>query len=262
MLKKISAAAAVLSLTSGLFVQAEVQRARVTTENKFVEPGKLELGMELRFLEGNDRDEEFREGDFNITSFVPYARFGILDHFGAEVEVPLSYSDVDGGSENVGFGDIMGGIELLAYEDIFDYYYIIPHAHLELKTGDEDDLLGTGDNTVFLGVSVGSKYGDALASSHGEHFTWIIDGTYAIRSDHENQVIGGLSVIYDISKEFAILGEVQISDKDIDGSGHPTLFQGGMTYNWSDSLHFGLYGGGVSDSLADSIVTFKTAYQF
>lgn len=261
MLKKLSLTIALVAMT-GLMVHAEPQRARVTTENKLPEVGQAETGLELRFVDEIFSNEELIDLDANLTVLSPYLRYGLKDNFVFELEVPFVYLDRDTGGNDAGLGDLKTGFELVAFEDVYDYLYFIPHVHAEFKTGDEDEGLGLGDNTMFIGVSIGNRFGDGTFSSHGDNITWILDGTYAVRSDSENQLIGGVTVIWDISEEFAVLSELQVSDTDLeDSGGQPVLLQGGMTFNWSEQLHFGLYGGGVSDSAVDAtVITFKTSY--
>ncbi len=141
----------------------------------------------------------------------------------------------------------------LAWEDIFDYVWIIPHAKLYLPTGDEDKGLGTGDTDAKLGVSVGTTVEDDW------HFaidaSWIKtdlrDATNGTIEEH-GAFLGSVFVGYDLFSDH-LDGQGQIfaegsyfaysADPDEHGCARA---HAGLSYSYDYGLTATIYAGGQS----------------
>lgn len=205
------------------------QRTLLTRENKFPKVGHAEVGG---FFE---HDEQFNN---DRDSLGVYGRYGFWENMGFEAAVPFVDSDFDGDS-NTGIGDIDLKLDLLAFQDIFRYPFIIPHADVSLPTGDEDKGLGTGETVFTFGVSVGTKVYEQL--------TYVIDASYAfngrtIGDEEENIYMVSGSIVWDISDRFAVLAEGRIFEKN-DFDDMPYQAQGGLAYRITEDVQIAGYGG-------------------
>lgn len=233
---------------------AESQRAFFTRENRFPETGKAEVGGIYQYKEYDDRDESY---------VAPYGRYTIIDNLTINAAVPYGWVSPDFGDDESGLGDTTIGLELLAYQDIFEYPWVIPHVDLGLETGDEDEGLGQGETVTTFGVSVGTTVYDEL------HY--VVDVSYAVdggseKPDPDNVLIFGGSIIWDVSEKFAVLVEGQATDEDNEEDDVPLFFQAGMTYAFTEAFVLSWYGGadasGDDGQGEDMRVTVKGAYTF
>lgn len=231
--------------------RAEEARALLTTENKFPELGQVEASY---LFEQNEFDT------FVYRSHSALLRYGLAENITARLDVPFVQRDEDFLSDADGLGDVSLGFDLLAYEDIFGYPYVIPHIDVGFATGEEDDGLGTGETMYMFGVSVGTVVYEVL------HY--VLDLSYAAnydaRATEEDDVfLGSLSIIWDISDRFSVMGEGRMMDYQ-DTSDQPFLLGGGMTYDWTESLSSTFFLGNWQESTfgQDQEVLFKTSYSF
>lgn len=208
------------------------QRTLLTRENKFPGIYGFELGgyynhTELDLLE---RDTLGVEGRIRLGK--PYT-------LGAKVPVVLD-SEFMGSSER-GLGDVVLNLDLLAFQDIFRYPFVIPHVDVTLPTGDEDKGLGSGETIVNLGISVGTKVYDQL--TYIVDFSYGFNGASYFMAGDENMYMISGSIVWDISERFAVLAEGRVYE-DIDDVGDtPYEVQGGLIYMGSRNVQFGAYGG-------------------
>ena len=243
---------------------APFERTRLSVENKMPAEGKQHLGTDFIITETQDGNEQAGSGDSNIFSVVPYLRYGLRSDLVLEARIPVSYIDRDQGGEDIGLGDVEVGLQLKAFEDIFEYPFVIPHITGVLQTGDEDKGLGRGYNGVRFGVSVGTVLGEPWKGSHGDNWTWILDVSYEARSSIENAVTVAISTVWDVSDRFAVVGEVGVSEDDtiVTDDGNPITVSGGMSYDFSEDLQVTLYGSTVVNTDQDSIVTLNYVRNF
>src|SRR5438105_4271491 len=126
MMRRLFLVCSTLVLTTP-FVHAEAQRALLTHENRFPEVGKAEIGAYVDYLQFNNGDQ---------TDLRPYGRYTVINNLTLNASVPYEWTNPDNGSNENGFGDTDVGLELLAYQDIFEYPWIIPHVDTSFSTGD------------------------------------------------------------------------------------------------------------------------------
>jgi hypothetical protein len=234
---------------------AESQRALFTRENRFPETGKAEVGGFYEYREFENSDQ---------ATFRPYGRYTIIDDLTLNANVPYHWitDDLTDDDES-GIGDAVVGIELLAYEDIFDYPWVIPHIDVSMQTGDEDEGLGTGETVSIFGVSVGTTVYDQL------HY--IADIAYALnggsnQEDPEDIIVFAGSIIWDVSEKFAVLAEIRATDEEDPDDDIPYTVQGGMAYAFTEDFNLMWYGGGSTEGDSgedeDLTITVKGSYSF
>lgn len=250
MFKKILLASS-LVVALGSLAQAEIARALLTKENKFPETGQLEIGSIYSH-------SEFDLSDSELSSLRPYARYGLVENVTFQADVPYLWTDSELGGEEEGIGDVGLELDLVAYKDIFDYPYVIPHIDLTLETGDEDKGLTAGETIWDLGVSIGTVTYDVLH--------WVVDFAYVLNGgqeveDRENVFKVSGSLIWDLNERFSVLIEGLVLDEN-SANDRPYYFQGGMAYKATENLQVSFYGGGWSQTDEDVVTTAKVGYQF
>ncbi len=241
-MKKILVLALVLSFTSMGY--AEPIRTVLTKENRFPGENRLEIGTMGRYVELDNAD---------LTAITPYARYGVLDHLAIFGTVPFERISPDMAGSESGLGDVSTGFELRTFEDIFGYPWIIPHFEVSFDTGDDDKGLGAGQTIYTLGIAAGTTVADKVH--------WAADARYRILDDESNIPSIAGSIVWDLDKQFSLMGEIEVS-RDRDQDQHPILFLGGMYYKATPSLHFGLHGGTTTNSDEDVVIHGKVAYTF
>ncbi len=239
-------------LVASQLAHAEAQRALLTHENKFPEVGKAEVGALYNYSDYNDGD---------VDELAPYVRYTIIQNLTLNADLPWVWNNPEDGDHERGIGDANIGVELLAYQDIFEYPWVIPHADVTMDTGDEEEGLGSGETVTTLGISVGTTVYDVL------HY--VVDLSYALNGGHEqpdqdNVTILSGSIIWDISDKFAVLAEGRITDEDNIEDETPQFIQGGMAYKFTEDFQLSCYGGAAraGGDLDADVVTVKAAYSF
>jgi hypothetical protein len=230
---------------------AEPIRTTLTKENKF--PGKyhLEVGGLFDYVEYDSSGLERQD-------ISPYARFGLAEHVALFGVVPFrSVEDDMPDIDESGLGDVRVGIEFRAFEDIFTYPWIIPHASVTLDTGDEDDGLGQGDTSYQIGLALGTTVYDVL------HYALDLRYEFLDEEIGEDIASGALSLVWDLDDRFALIFEAQLSDED-DGMGNdnPVIYLGGFHYVIAEDLTFGVEMGTASDSDIDVVAAGRVTYTF
>ena len=251
MLRKFFLMSVLAGLSLMTTARAEETRAFWTTENKFPELGQAEVSY---WFEQNEYE------DFVYRSHSALLRYGLIENVTARLDVPWVQRDEDFAADADGLGDVGLGFDLLAYEDIFRYPYVIPHVDIAFPTGDDDDGLGTGETMYMFGVSIGTVVYDVL------HY--VFDASYAMnydaRATEEDDVfMGSLSLIWDISDRFSVMGEGRIMDFQ-DTSDQPFLIGAGMTYGWTENLYSSFFIGNwqESDFGQDQELMVRASYTF
>ncbi|MBU0678936.1 MAG: transporter [Verrucomicrobia bacterium] len=244
MLRKITLLAILFSLAG--FSYSEPIRTTFTRENRLPELYQLEAGSGFDYV-------QFEAGDETV--FTPYLRFAVFDNLDIIGRVPYVELDPDFGDGESGIGDASLGFEVVVYEDIFHYPYIMPHVDVTYDTGDEDKGLGEGETYVTLGITIGTTVNDMV------HFS--LDGSYELRDEVDDIASVGAAIVWDLSKEFALTTEVQWTDED-DGAeiNDPITFLGGMSYEPTENVAFIFSGGVATESDKEEILTGKVAISF
>jgi hypothetical protein len=250
MFKKASLSLAVFC-TAAAWAGAEPQRAFLTTENKFPERGALELGYE--FI-----GREFDTLKYNRQSV--FARYGLIENLTARIHAPYDTLKPDFGGDESGLGDVTLGADLVAYQDVFSFPFVIPHLDVSLPTGDEDKGLGSGDALISAGVAVGTKTQD--------RFVWVLDVSYAsvydAKASEKDDVFGAaLSWIWELSDRFTVNIEGLFRHAEAYDS-NAILVGGGMNYSWSPKLNTGVFIGrwDDDDSGEEQLLNIRAAYAF
>jgi hypothetical protein len=250
MFKKASLSLAVFC-TVAAWAGAEPQRAFLATENKFPERGAMEVGYE--FI-----GREFDTLKYNRQSL--FARYGLIENLTARVHAPYDTLKPDIGGDESGIGDVTLGVDLVAYQDVFSFPFVIPHLDVSLPTGDEDKGLGAGDTLIRAGVAVGTK-------TH-EQFMWIVDVNYASAYDakaakKDDVFEAALSWIWELSERFTLNLEGMFQHAEAVDS-NAVLLGAGMNYAWSPHLHTGVFLGrwNENDTGEDQLLNITAAYAF
>ena len=132
MSRKILMVSALAALNFSIAAPAEESRAFLTTENKFPEQGQLELSY---LLESDQND------GFDYATHALQARYGLIENLTTRLTVPYAVLDPEVGDSVDGLGDVRLGFDLLAFEDIFRYPYVIPHVEVGFATDGKTGLL-------------------------------------------------------------------------------------------------------------------------
>lgn len=236
--------------------RAEPMRTLLCKENKLPGAQKLELGMVAQYTEISEDNVLFLGGGDEYWA-TPYVRYGALENLALFANVPYGQIEPNLGESESGLGDVSVGFELVGYQDVLGYPWVMPHLAVSLDTGDEETGLGSGNTVVTPGVSIGTTVENI--------FHWVLDARYAFNNSDENggnvASIQG-AFIWDLSQQFSLLVEGRGSDDNRWGQGHPAWFQAGMTYKATENLMFGVYGGGGQNTREDTFASLKVAYTF
>lgn len=248
-MKKILIGAAMLSMV--VTASAEPLRTLFTHENQLPEKGQLELGA----LAGTQQYETLSQFGESL-----YARYGLFGNLAAYASVPFHETLYKNGfgSNTSGLGDLGIGFEVLPYEDIFKFPYIMPHLEFRLPTGDQDKGYGSGDVSILAGVTVGTKTWECV--------DWALDVTGAHLTTNDpllknDTIIVSGSIVWNLDEQFALVSEVSGSDQTYP-DGHPITFDGGMVYKPIENFMVGVYGGKTIHTGESWEGTLKLSYSF
>lgn len=232
-------------------VQAEPLRTLFTKENQMPEKGQLELGALAN-------TQQYPNQSFFTESV--YARYGLFGNLAVNAFVPAhQIRNKNGfGSNQNGLGDCGLGFQLLAYEDIFRFPYIMPHLEFQFPTGNEDKGMGAGEVSILGGVTVGTRTWECV--------DWALDVTGSHLSTNDpllksDTVIISGSIVWALDEQFSLVGEVSGSDQTY-AAGHPIAFEGGMVYKPVENLMIGVYGGKTQHTDESWDGTVKLSYSF
>lgn len=231
--------------------QAEPNRTFYSLENQLPRWEQLELGTNFETYERAIGPQEITYSEVSV-----YARYGLLDNLAVTFEVPAVNIDADPGETETGLGDVELGFQLRAYEDIFGYPYVVPYVNISFPTGDEDKGLGDGEVNFVGGISYGSRINDWI--------DWVLDVSYNVNSDEENQLRVGHSYVWNLSDDFAILTEVayrEVQQLTFGGDDDEYLLAGGFNYNWTRDLEMGV-SVAVGSGQTDVEVKARLSYSF
>lgn len=250
-MKKLLTGLMVLVLGASL-ASAAAMRPLYTMENAFPEQLHADVGLTVLGFALSDVPNGLDGKDLDFFRYDIDARLGLADSLALQLDVPfLTWDDTI--NDEGGISDLGLELQWLAWEDIFDYVWIIPHAKLYLPTGDEDKYLGTGDTDAKLGVSIGTTVEDDW------HFaidaSWIKtdlrDATNGQIEEH-GAFLGSVFVGYDLFSDH-LDGQGQIfaegtyfaysADPDEHGCARA---HAGLSYTYDYGLTATIYAGGQS----------------
>lgn len=229
-------------------------RTTLTRENKYPGDGNIEVIASFDHAELQDLEQDV---------FGLGGRYGLLESLTLGASLPYVQSEY-AGEDNSGLGDLVLSADLLAFQDLFRYPFVIPHVDAALPTGDEDDGLGTGETVISFGVSVGTVVYDAL--------TYIIDFSYAYNGstyfalgNPDNLFMVSGSIVWDISDRFAVLAEARMYEELDFMDDNPFEAKGGMAYRTGRDSQIAVYGGVVDSGIADTdydVASFQLTLRF
>jgi len=262
MMKRILIATCAMVAVAGASY-GEAQRTTLTVENRFPELKKLEAG-------GIFEAREFSDNGDHLNTLAAYGRYGLYENLTVYASVPYAQSNRDWSDDGMGIGDIKIGLQLLAYQDIFEYPWIVPHAEVSFGTGDEDEGLGYGEDVYTLGISVGSKMYDKIsfiadvsyAINAGYESGMVPDSTFGAHETLDAVIIAG-SIVWDVSDRLALLAEGKlVQDNNTAEEQQPRFGSAGMVYKFSDRFQLGGYVGGWTDADGQTDVIVRGSYDF
>lgn len=244
---------------SGLTVSAfaGAQRPYLVRENEFPADKMPEVSVEAMFIEYGDINEDIVLGDYNASIVAAELRYGLFENLALSANVPYVTITPDFGNEESGLGDVTLGLDLLAYEDIFHYPYVIPYLEVQLDTGDEKKGLGTGEKVYRMGVTVGTVVEDVV------HFTAAVH--YDIYTEFENVLGASGAIIWDLSDAFSVHVEGRVSEyRGINEDEIDAEYIGlaGMSFRPNEDTLLTLYGGSTENRAEDVITGLRVSYNF
>ncbi len=233
---------------------AESMRPLLTKENKMPELHKAEvgvLGIYKEIPEDFDKGVYVKRDEYTET---PYVRYGLVENLTLVATVPFKQVQPKVGDDQSGLSDVSIGAELMAFQDIFDYPWIMPHADISFQTGDEDKGLGAGENIVTVGAALGTTVADV--------WHYAADLTYELHDNTDDVAGGALSLTWDLNERFSVLGEGKMTNEEQGNFKNPIYYDVGMCYKATEALAFNVYGGGATDAEEHTIIGVKGAYSF
>ena len=249
-----------ISLFVGSIAFAEPQRAFFVKENRMPGPSKAEVGVIGQYVEVPD-DYVVTGNGYDFYRAAPYVRYGLAENLAVYGEVPYVQKSPSYGDTDQGLGDVVAGAELVAFQDLFSYPFIIPHVEMSFDTGDEDKGLGNGQTLFTAGVSVGTVVMDM--------FHYIVDARCTFNEtandgsgEEKNIATFAGAFIWDLNETFSLIAEAKASnDKDPEGD-IPMYFQGGFSMQATENVYVTILGGGAKNTDADVLVSGKVSYSF
>lgn len=242
------AAAVALSVVS----RADAPRTLRVREDQRPGAGRLEASVAA---EMSERESEFLSSEkLQTLEAVAQLRYGVTKEFTLSAAVPYLSREQEVGSDRQGVGDVRLGFELVTWRDAFDFPYIMPYAEIAFPTGDEKKGLGTGEVSGTVGIALGST---AVRYTH-----FVLDVRYHMVSDGENLASGGLAMIHELSKKFAVSIEGVVREKMAGEKEYPKLFIGGMTYKPAPAWALSVFGGKEAGGDGGTVVGGRVSYTF
>lgn len=250
MLRKIGWLTVGLVMISGL-VLAEPMRPLLNKENKFPAVKGTDVGFRFEYAE-TDEDDDWGQST-NIFNYVPLLRYRPFEPLTVSASVPFHTISPEDGDNDTGLGNVVLGAELLAFQDLFDYPWVLPYAEYVFDTGDDNGLSLKDRDGLRVGLAIGSKAWDAC--------TFIVDGRYAVSSNHDNVASLGFAVVWDVSEVFAVLGEMRAYNQELEeDADNPTLWLGALSYKVSEELTIIGRGGAGANAPEDVLLALEAHY--
>lgn len=234
------------------FYDARLRSSRTldVRERSALEKGRLELGVVAGY---EAQEPAFPADEIDLVSATPYLRLGLTRNTVISLAVPALYRDSDRLGSSAGPGDVRLGAEVLVYEDMFRYPYVLPYLEVTVPTGREADGLGEGDPTFRVGM--------ALGTTRWRHWHFRMDGRFDAYQGRDNRASIGGALIWDVSDQFAVLAEGRVTQRGDDETTTRKLFLAGMVYRptplWSVNVHVGQ----EMDSERDVMGAVKVAFR-
>jgi hypothetical protein len=259
MIRKCLVLVAVL-LFLGSIAFAEPLRTFFVKENRMPGPRKAEVGVIGHYLEVPDDNVPMGNG-YDVYTAAPYVRYGLAENLAVYADVPYVEMKPSQGDTERGLGDVVAGAELVAFQDLFGYPFIIPHVEASFNTGDEDKGLGNGKTLFTAGVSVGTVVMDM--------FHYVLDARYTFNDktndgsgEDKNIATFAGAFIWDLNDKFSLIAEAKgTNNKDAEGD-IPMYFQGGFAFQATENLYINILGGSAKNTDEETIISGKVAYTF
>lgn len=246
-----------LALGSGA-VYANPMRTAVVKEKQTPTAGKYEVGLIGQYAEYDEDKALFRADEEDSWSASPYVRYAVWDELTLGLKVPYRSIGRPSGADDSGLGDISVEANLIAYQDIFGFPYIMPYVEVFLPTGDDKEGLGTGEVDMHLGVAIGTTVADVLH--------WVVDARYITEGD-DSRAAGGGALIWDLNKKSSLVVEGMVEGKEDGEDESRKVVMGGLIFRPRESLlgpqvMWGFYGGTSLDGPEEVIANVKLAVSF
>ena len=250
MFKRAALTLAILGMVAS--ASAQPQRTLLVRERSLPAARSFEIGTIARYAEEEVRLRGMNVGTADVYGFEPYVRYGLADNLSVHLAAPLLRVSSPWTGSHTGIGDLRLGADLLVFEDIFRYPWIIPYADVTLPTGDEDKGLGLGETGLFLGIAVGTRMYDVIGLS--------LDGRRDMVSGMENISSIGGAITWDLNDEFSLLAEGRIYERRQGQSSPSKQFLAGMVYWPTPNWMVGAYGGQHRNGSTDTVGQVKVSY--
>lgn len=215
-------------------------RTTLSRENKFPEQGS----GDVRVFFDHDEYYNLEQDVYGIGG-----RYGIGENMTLGAEIPFVDSEFKG-ANNSGLGDVVLSLDLLAYQDIFSYPFVIPHADVAFPTGDEEKGLGAGETVINFGLSVGTKVYDALTYVVDIGYSYNGAGQFIMGLEENMYTISG-AIVWDVSDRLAFLAEARLYEKVGMMEDNPTEAKAGMAYRFGRETQLAIYGGTVDGGMGE-----------
>ena len=242
-------------------VRAEPFRTLLVTDNQVLDVEQYEAGARVEHnISGLSLGEANtnRLTDVEITSFVPFVRYGFCENVMIYGELPVRYSNSDVMDlDDVGPGDVKLGATLQADKGRESNCAIMSTAEVTLPLGDSHKLHGSGDMGFKLGLAFGIYLEPETLVILEGRYTFVLDGSGVLEY--------GAGIVYEVSPRLWLNLEAQGTDQELEGS-MPAVAVAGMTYDgvcavkglslsWSAGV-------GLSGASPDGLGSLNMAYRF
>jgi hypothetical protein len=232
-------------------VRAEPQRPLLTKENKFPDVQAVDVGFRFEYAETGEDD--FTGESTSVYNYAPLLRYRPFEPLTLSASVPFHTVSPEEGASDSGLGNVVIGAELLAYEDIFDYPWVIPYAAYVFDTESGD--------VPFIGDRDGLRLGLAIGSKAWRTWTFVADGRITVSADEDEVGSLGGSIVWDVSEAFGVLVEMRTFSEKLDGeSGRPSLWLGALTYKVNSDLTIIGRGGGGTNGAEETLLALEAHY--
>lgn len=237
---------------------ANPMRTAVVKEKQTPDAGKFEAGLIGWYAEFED-DDDLSLADLDDSwSASPYVRYAVWEELTLALKVPYRSVGRPSGADDSGLGDISVEADLIAYQDIFGFPYIMPYVEVFLPTGDDKKGLGTGEVDMHIGAAIGTTVADVLH--------WVVDGRYITEGD-DNRAAGGGALIWDLNKKSSLVAEGMIEGKKDGEEEGRKVVMGGLIFRPRSALlgpqvMWGFYGGATVDGPEEFLASVKLSVGF
>lgn len=196
-----------------------------TEDATVADKGTVEAEIGFEYVRQNNRDN-----NYNIL-FVPV--YGLTENIEVSCELPFDILRSKEGTDEEGLGDINLVIKTLFLSEKEATPSLLLKTVVKLKTGDEDDGLGSGDEDVGL-ILAATKSVGAITIHGNAGYTFVGTGYDDTLNDY---MLYGIALEYSIIPEISIVGEVYgESESDFDSDSHTIIPLIGLFYQLTEKI--------------------------